>query len=86
MWQQLESCSLIRLLFDHETIRWSPLSLPADMGAEVPSDCARLGLSWVSRAHHCTGGLDYIVSFPHLHENVHTQEQQIHKSYSINLI
>lgn len=40
--------------------------LPADMKAEIPSDCAGLGLGWVSVAHHHTGRLNHILSFPHL--------------------
>lgn len=46
--------------------------LPADVKAEISSDCACQGLRWVRMAHHCPWRLDYLVPFPHLDENKRT--------------
>ena len=44
------------------------------MNAEVSSDCAGLGLSWVRVSHHGAWGLDDVVTFPHLRKHKEQKE------------
>lgn len=60
-------CYLVLKLTVHIIIS-NNLQLPADMKAEISSDCACLGFSWVSMTHHGTCRLDYFVTLPHLNK------------------
>lgn len=50
-------------------MKWNKVRLPADMDAEISSDCARLGFSWVSVSYHFTWCLDYIGPLPYLNKS-----------------
>lgn len=49
---QPQEVAVSRLLFNPETYIVYEIKLPADMNAEVSSDCACLGLGWVRMSHH----------------------------------